>query len=58
MKKIGTPYSYILVAVASLLGLVNYLNKSTTAVVFLSISLSGSLFLIYLDREKFKKKKE
>ncbi|KEK10918.1 hypothetical protein EP18_14825 [Lysinibacillus sphaericus] len=53
MKKICTPYSYILVALASLIGLINYTNKSIIFIMLLSISLIGSLFLMYLDRNKF-----
>ncbi|MCT6929263.1 MAG: hypothetical protein M3Z89_14575 [Lysinibacillus fusiformis] len=56
MKTFGAPYSYMLVALASLIGLINYFNKSTLLIVLLSISLIGSLFLIYWDRDKLHKK--
>ncbi|WP_375105819.1 hypothetical protein AB9L15_21955 [Lysinibacillus fusiformis] len=57
MKTLGAPYSYMLVALASLIGLINYFNKSTLLIVLLSISLIGSLFLIYWDRDKLNKKR-
>lgn len=53
MKTLGTPYSYMLVALASLIALINYFNKSTLIIVLLSISLIGSLFLTYWDRDIF-----
>ncbi|WP_155592220.1 hypothetical protein [Lysinibacillus cavernae] len=55
MKTISVPYSYMLVALVSLIGLFNYSNKSALFLVLLSISLIGSLFLIYWDRDKFYK---
>ncbi|KAB0445324.1 hypothetical protein [Lysinibacillus fusiformis] len=56
MKTFGAPYSYMLVALDSLIGLINYFNKSTLIIVLLSISLIGALFLIYWDRDKLHKK--
>ncbi|MGE7624368.1 hypothetical protein ACQKMD_15330 [Viridibacillus sp. NPDC096237] len=54
MKLLKTPYSYLCLSLVALFGIiVNY--QTTWALVLLIISFLGSLFLMFLDRNKFKK---